>query len=278
MSKKTRESIPLGCMGNKTTELKLLLPIIEPQITDETIFIEPFCGSCVVSYAVYKKHDKAIFHINDIDGLRIKFYIDMRDEEERKKLYKLEKSIIDIGSEEYNKVIKKNESKAMLTEYIPYVISQRIKAFRRGLYPTTKQIIAKEIPEQWITFFKISKITNIDFREVMNEYKENKAAFLYVDPPYMDSYNAGYNSYNTQTYNNDLSIKDNTEMYIFLLEFLKDCKCKVLFSINNCALTKYIYKDFIKETYNKIYHTTLINTTNITNKKKHTNVLIISNF
>ena len=70
----------------------------------------------------------------------------------------------------------------MLTEYIPYVISQRIKAFRRGLYPTTKQIIAKEIPEQWITFFKISKITNIDFREVMNEYKENKAAFLYVDP------------------------------------------------------------------------------------------------
>ena len=42
-------------------------------------------------------------------------------------------------------LLKKNESKVMLTEYIPYVISQRIKAFRRGLYPTTKQIIAKEI-------------------------------------------------------------------------------------------------------------------------------------
>ncbi len=37
-----------------------------------------------------------------------------------------------------------------------------------------------------------------------------------------------------------------------MLEFLKECKCKVLFSINNCALTKYIYKDFIKDTYNKI--------------------------
>ena len=46
------KSIPLGCMGNKTTELKLLLPIIEPQINNKTIFIEPFCGSCVVSYAV----------------------------------------------------------------------------------------------------------------------------------------------------------------------------------------------------------------------------------
>jgi hypothetical protein len=36
-------------MGNKTTELKLLLPIIEPQINNKNIFIEPFCGSCVVS-------------------------------------------------------------------------------------------------------------------------------------------------------------------------------------------------------------------------------------
>jgi DNA-directed RNA polymerase beta subunit len=35
---------------------------------------------------------------------------------------------------------------------------------------------------------------------------------------------------------------------------------------------------FIKETYNKIYQTTHIDTTNTTNKKKHTNVLIISNF
>ena len=158
MSKKSRESIPLGCMGNKTTELKLLLPIIEPQITDETIFIEPFCGSCVVSYAVYKKHDNIIFHVNDIDEFRIKFYINMKDEEERKKLYKLEESIINIGIEEYNKIIKKHEPKAMLTEYIPYIISQRIKAFRRGLYPTTKKIILKEIPTPWINFFK--KIKN----------------------------------------------------------------------------------------------------------------------
>jgi site-specific DNA-adenine methylase len=54
MSKKSKESIPLGCNGNKTTELKLLLPIIESQIDEKSIFVEPFCGSCVVSYAVFK--------------------------------------------------------------------------------------------------------------------------------------------------------------------------------------------------------------------------------
>ena len=89
MDKNKNRSIPLGCMGNKTTELKLLLPIIEPQITNKTIFIEPFCGSCVVSYAVYTKYDNIKFHINDIDEIRTTFYINMRDEEERKKIYKL---------------------------------------------------------------------------------------------------------------------------------------------------------------------------------------------
>ena len=63
--------------------------------------------------------------------------------------------------------------------------------------------------------------TNNDFREVMNEYKENEDAFLYLDPPYMDSYDAGYSSHQNKNYNSDLSVKDNTEMYIFLLEFLK---------------------------------------------------------
>ena len=94
MSKNNNRTIPLGCMGNKTTELKLLLPIIEPQINNKTIFVEPFCGSCVVSYAIYKRYKNIEYHINDIDEIRIQFYINMREEEERQKLYKLQESII----------------------------------------------------------------------------------------------------------------------------------------------------------------------------------------
>jgi hypothetical protein len=41
---KITDVIPLGCMGNKKNELKLLLPIIEPQIKTSTIFVEPFVG------------------------------------------------------------------------------------------------------------------------------------------------------------------------------------------------------------------------------------------
>ncbi len=91
----------------KQTNLILLLPIIEPQITDKTIFVEHFCGTCVVSYSVFKKHENFEFHVNDIDEIRTQFYINMRGEEKRKELYKLEESIVKNGSEEYNKDIKK---------------------------------------------------------------------------------------------------------------------------------------------------------------------------
>jgi site-specific DNA-adenine methylase len=285
MSKKI-DTLPLGCMGNKQNELKLLLPIIQPQITDKTIFIEPFVGSCIVSFNVYKQINKNIeFHINDIDSLRIQFYINMMDEEKRNELYKLEESILKNGMEEYNKIIKKNNPQAMRNEYIPYVITRRIHGFRFGLYPTTKKIILKQISENWINFFHKAKITNNDFIEVMEEYKENENAFLYIDPPYMDSFNGGYNCYHTKNYNNDLTIKDNTYMYIYLLEFLKVCKCKILFSINSNSLTRYLYKDYIKENYKHVYQSSHINIEGLSldekgNKirKKNTNVLIISNF
>ena len=104
--------------------------------------------------------------------------------------------------------------------------------------------------------------------------------FLYLDPPYMDSYNAGYNSFQGTTHDKDLKIIDNTQMYVDLLDILENGKCKVLFSINDCAITRFLYKSFIKETYNHKYATTHLNILNLNDgkTKKHTEVLIISNF
>ena len=102
-----QDTIPLGCMGNKRTELKLLLPIIEPQITTATIFVEPFCGSSIVSFNVFKQINKNIdFHINDLDPLRIKFHKNMTKEKERQKLYKLEKEIVEKGEEFYYSIVR----------------------------------------------------------------------------------------------------------------------------------------------------------------------------
>ena len=48
------EIIPLSCIGRKDNELKNLLSIIKENINEDTILIEPFCGSCIVSYNVFK--------------------------------------------------------------------------------------------------------------------------------------------------------------------------------------------------------------------------------
>ena len=59
-----------------------MLPIIEPQLTTSTIFVEPFCGSSIVSFNVFKKNKNIESHINDLDPLRIKFYKNMTQEKE----------------------------------------------------------------------------------------------------------------------------------------------------------------------------------------------------
>lgn len=273
---KIQDTIPLGCMGNKKNELKFLLPIIEPQITTSTIFVEPFCGSSIVSFNIFKKINKNIdFHINDLDTFRINFYKNMTKEKERQKLYKLENEIVEKGEEFYNNIVKGKDD-----DYLKYVISKRIHSFRHGIFPTNKKIILHEITDNWKEFLNKSIITNNDYLDILNKYKDNENAFLYLDPPYMDSYNAGYSTYQNKTHDEDLKVIDNTEMYINFLEILKNGKCKVLFSINNCALTKYLYKDFIKESYNHIYQSTHLNIKNINEGKikKNENVLIISNF
>ena len=51
-------------------------------------------------------------------------------------------------------------------------------------------------------------------------------------------------------------------MYIDLIEILKG-KWKVLISINDGAITRYLYKDYIKSNYNHICQTTHINIKNL---------------
>ena len=197
----------------------------------------------------------------------------MTKEEKRQKLYKLEKEIVEKGAEFYYSIVKGKDD-----NYLKYVISKRIHAFRDGLYPTTNKIILHEITENWKDFLNKSTITNNDYLVIFDKYKDNQNAFLYLDPPYLDSYNAGYATY--KTHDEDLKVIDNTEMYINFLEILKNGKCKILFSINDCALTRHIYKDFIKESYNHIYKSTHLNIKNLNvgKSKKNTNILIISNF
>ena len=95
------------------------------------------------------------------------------------------------------------------------------------------------------------------------KYKENKDAFIFCDPPYLTSNNTKYKGLNE--YDENKNIVDNTKIYIELLEYLKTSKCKIMILLNKNAIIDYIFKDYIKDHYHKIYQ--------VFKKKEHINII-----
>ena len=97
-----KEKLLLGCFGNKEKEYKQYLKdIIVKNTNDETIFIEPFCCSAIISKTLHDEGNIKHFHINDIDHLRIEFYKNMKSKKKREELYNIETKIKEKGKEEY---------------------------------------------------------------------------------------------------------------------------------------------------------------------------------
>ena len=44
-----------------------------------------------------------------------------------------------------------------------------------------------------------------DWKQIMEEYKDNEKGFIYLDPPYVNSYNESYKNYDNK---NECKIKD----------------------------------------------------------------------
>ena len=105
-----KEKILLGCFGNKEKEYKQYLrDIIINNTNDDTVFVEPFCGSAIISKKLYDEGNIKQFHINDIDTYRIDFYNNMKNKEKRDELFELESTIKEKGKEEYIKYVDKDK-------------------------------------------------------------------------------------------------------------------------------------------------------------------------
>ncbi len=59
-----RETLLLPCYGNKSKEYKQYLrDIIINNTNEDTIFIEPFCGSVIISKSLHDEGNIKQFHI-----------------------------------------------------------------------------------------------------------------------------------------------------------------------------------------------------------------------
>ena len=227
-------------LGKKTTDIKHFDKyLIATKI--ETI-VEPFAGSFAVSKYYVKNIFGGSIHINDLDKTLIyiyknyKEYIKLRNEIQNDLLDWIinkvctKDQIIEIKKKKYNEIL--------INEYIKNFI------IRGGLHKSLKSKKYSTIEQN---ILDKSTITNNDYRVIFDQYKNDEKAFLFLDPPYIFSDNSSYTGMD-----ND----DNTDMLYIIKIYMDTCKCKVMLIINDLKIIRYIYGDYVKGQYDKIYQLT----------------------
>jgi site-specific DNA-adenine methylase len=206
--------------------------------------VEPFSGS--MSFSMYmflvKKRENIKYIFNDSDENLFKFY----------------KLIHDEGMPALEKLIEKSNN---------YVVDKRDKTCHKEKKTMNDFFITKargldcaflhngkkkaEKYKPHVKFIKnLHKITNKNYIEIFDKYKNKKNTLIYLDPPYFSSYNGDYYS------QNDVNT-DMTKILIDILDLYKNGNCKLVYIHNKNALMSYLFSQItnLKKTieYKKIY-------------------------
>lgn len=244
--------------GNKRNEVKELYNNIN--FNNITTIIEPYCGSCAMSYyiSLNKKNLKYILNDNNV-FLKEMFEI-IKDDEKLKKFeedYKYTMTNIIINKETYKEYLKDKNNNDLLR----WFIKNKVYQIRAGLYPMPNKKIIKEIDLKKYPIYDFFKNNDIEFLDIdgltcYEKYKDNENNLILIDPPYLSSFNAFYETPSFKIYeflhNNNI---DYEKAYIILI-------------LEKMWIIELLFKDSnIKCIYDKLYQP----------NKKQTKHIIIDN-
>ena len=243
--------------GNKRQEVEKIYNEIE-NIDSYTHIIEPYCGSCALSFYIWMndKDKNKTYILNDNDEKLIELFTISKDKTKFDKLCDdLDALHLTItNKDEYQKVVSKSD-------LVSWIYIRKVCSFRIGLYPTNKKFNVdcfknfRNAPI--IDFFRNANIiiSNKDGMEVYNEYKANPKALLFLDPPYLICDNNWYS-------------KTNINIYEYLSENdISKEKALILLCLENIWIIKLLFKGKKHILYDKKYETT---------KKKTEHILVMN--
>ena len=247
--------------GGKTKDFKNIYDLVD--ISKFNVVVEPFCGSCAISLNFYVKHKELSYHVNDIDETLISFLKDVKVNGSNRYFKYVNDILQEYTNEKHNKIIEKYKKTPSNLKYWFYY--RKIYNIRPGLFDKRRNEKSSIDISKYIvadTFFKNAKITCKDYTKILNKYVDESDVFIFLDPPYLDSCNSSYTSSTkkNQVSKTETCKKDNTKIYIDILNFLRICKCGVLMIINDNSINRYIYNDYIKDSYLYKYRNTSIST------------------
>jgi site-specific DNA-adenine methylase len=245
--------------GNKRNEVVKIYEVIEPRLENIEHIIEPFCGSSALSFYISSLHPKRFKYIlNDNNSHLIKIYKILQDEKETDIfINELNKMLVDLDKEKYNKIAKDSKH-----NYLNWFFINKVYNIRPGLFPQNSTIIKNfEIIKESkiINFLRTEKITILcdDSIKILNDYGQNKKALIFMDPPYLMSCNDFYNNKDVNIYQH-LYHNKITTFTAFVILCLEDV-----------WIIRLLFDKYIKFSYDKKYETSKKKTTHIiiTNKK-----------
>jgi len=234
-------------LGNKQKDIKHFIKYL-PNKEDINTVAEPFAGSFAVIRNIY--YDIKNIYCADNDEIyknRIKLiFSDLEG-------FKTEK-------ENIIKFYKDNNTNLNKTSKTIYIKRDKIKELSKTLkFHTFDDLYARGIIKNPTMSFDYYDLKNLydkikwfdDYKILFDMLKNDDKAFIFIDPPYFQSANKSYFGNNYRDSENN--IKDNTSVYIDILQFMIIAKCKVMLIINNSEIIKYLFKDYYKGCYNKTY-------------------------
>ena len=238
-------SFLFGRMGNKKPDIKFFKQYL-PFENIKTV-IEPFGGTFAVIRYCYND-DKYKKIVNDTDEYLTQIYNNPEKFNDLSIfLNNISLSILDnkkvVNYKKFMEIVNNDENRDKIdTKMFEYwklyniVRGQIIKCRKTKIDNTDNIALMKKI-----TF------SNVDYLEVINKYKNDPEAFIFLDPPYMFSDNSQYT--------NQVCESDMTDILIKIKEIFNnpETKAKIMFIINDLKIIRWLFDDFVKAEYNKMY-------------------------
>ena len=254
--------------GNKRKEVELIYNEIKDKINDIEFIVEPFCGSCALSYYISLKHpNKYTYILNDNNHQLIELINISKDEA---KMSKFKDDLLKIYDNVYNDKKKYLEvvKKAKEGDYISFVFINKYYQIRPGIFPTEDRRSKSSLENidkcNFLNFIRTEKTltSNKDAVEIYDLYKNNNNTLIFLDPPYLQTCNDFY-----------LDSSINIYEYLFYNNIKKE-KALICLCINDIWITKLLFKDIINtKSYDKTYEA---NGKKGEGKKKASHIIILN--
>ena len=226
--------------GNKRTEVQNIYNNLD--FTNIESVIEPYCGTCSISYYIWLQRPNLKFILNDNNKHFKEMYNIIKDDE---MLSNFENQVNNIiipkikkSKTDYLDVVKKDD-------VYGWFISHKFYQLRAGLYDVKtssyKNVHLKNHPIY--DFFKNADIEfyNMDGVELYEKYKDDERNLIIFDPPYLMSCN-------------DFYLQSNANIYEYLsLNKISNEKAEIYLILENVWIIKLLFKDLIKYEYDKKY-------------------------